>query len=38
MIAINADLGFRVLDQWQGWQLDVTRAAAPAAPGSASPG
>jgi GNAT superfamily N-acetyltransferase/RimJ/RimL family protein N-acetyltransferase len=38
MIAINADLGFRVLDQWQGWQLDVTRAAATAAPASASPG
>jgi hypothetical protein len=36
MIAINADLGFRVLDQWQDWELDVTRAAAPPAP--ASPG
>lgn len=31
MIAINADLGFRVLDQWQDWQLDVTPAASAAA-------
>jgi GNAT superfamily N-acetyltransferase len=38
MIAINADLGFRVLDQWQDWELDVTRAAAPAAPAPVSPG
>jgi hypothetical protein len=37
MIAINAELGFRVLDQWQEWQLDVARAAAPAASASASP-
>lgn len=34
MIAINANLGFRVLDQRQGWQLDVT----PTAPAAASPG
>jgi GNAT superfamily N-acetyltransferase len=34
MIAINADLGFRVLDQWQDWQLDVT----PASSAAASPG
>jgi GNAT superfamily N-acetyltransferase len=24
MIAINADLGFKVLDHWQSWDLDVT--------------
>jgi RimJ/RimL family protein N-acetyltransferase len=29
MIAINAELGFRVLDEWQSWELDV--AAVPAA-------
>ena len=23
MIAINAELGFRVLDEWQSWELDV---------------
>jgi RimJ/RimL family protein N-acetyltransferase len=28
MIAINAELGFRVLDEWQSWELDV--AAVPA--------
>ena len=28
MIAINAELGFRVLDRWQDRQLDVSRAAA----------
>jgi hypothetical protein len=38
MIDIFADLGFRVLDQWQGWQLDVARAAATAAPTAPSPG
>ena len=25
MIAINADLGYRVLDRWPSWQLDVAR-------------
>jgi GNAT superfamily N-acetyltransferase len=33
MIAINAELGFRVLDKWPGWQLDVAQVAcAPVAP------
>jgi GNAT superfamily N-acetyltransferase len=31
MIAINAQLGFRVLDEWQSWELDV--AAVPGARG-----
>ena len=28
MIAINAELGFRVLDHWLSWQLDVSQVAA----------
>ena len=28
MIAINADLGFRVLDHWPSWQLDISEVAA----------
>jgi GNAT superfamily N-acetyltransferase len=28
MIAINAELGFEVLDQWPSWELDVQRALA----------
>jgi GNAT superfamily N-acetyltransferase len=28
MIAINADLGFEVLDSWSSWELDVARAVA----------
>ncbi|HEX4062251.1 MAG TPA: GNAT family N-acetyltransferase [Streptosporangiaceae bacterium] len=28
MIAINAELGFKVLDEWQTWDLDVTDAVA----------
>jgi RimJ/RimL family protein N-acetyltransferase len=26
MIAINADLGYRVLDRWPSWQFDVAKA------------
>jgi hypothetical protein len=26
MIAINADLGFRVLDRWSSWEMDVAAA------------
>jgi RimJ/RimL family protein N-acetyltransferase len=36
MIAINAELGFRVLDEWQSWELDV--AAVPAAASLSRPG
>lgn len=41
MIAINAELGFTVLDEWQTWELDVsavTRAAARQRPVSRSGG
>jgi RimJ/RimL family protein N-acetyltransferase len=32
MIAINEDLGFRVLDRWQRWHLDLPQAATGAVP------
>jgi RimJ/RimL family protein N-acetyltransferase len=32
MIGINADLGYRVADRWQSWQLDVAKALEAAAP------
>jgi GNAT superfamily N-acetyltransferase len=36
MIAINAALGFEVLDHWQSWELDVQRALALEEPGTAA--
>jgi hypothetical protein len=36
MIAINAELGFEVLDHWQSWELDVQRALALEEPGLAA--
>jgi RimJ/RimL family protein N-acetyltransferase len=36
MIAINAELGFEVLDHWQSWELDVQRALALEEPGVAA--
>ena len=26
MIGINEDMGYRVLDRWQSWELDVPKA------------
>ncbi|MGP8002108.1 MAG: N-acetyltransferase family protein [Streptosporangiaceae bacterium] len=37
MIAINAELGFEVLDHWQSWELDVQRALAAAPQARESP-